>query len=94
MCFLPHVLLDFCTFYCTDNMEAAAGVNSNGRDRDSRSRGRKKSNSGGGGGSGGLYKNYQKSMAASDVRENGSRSRWGNVCYYRVVHQVVHYTFC
>ena len=52
-------------------MEAAgAGINSNGR-HSSRSRGRKKSNSGGGG----LYKNYQKSMAASDVRENGSRSR-------------------
>ena len=58
----------FFTFYCTDNMEAA-GTNSNGTD--SRSRGRKKSNSGGGG----LYKNYQKSTAASDVRENGSRSR-------------------
>ena len=47
----------------------AAGVNSNGRD--SRSRGRKKNNSGGGG----LYKNYQKSVAATDVGENGSRSR-------------------
>ena len=55
--------------FCADNMEAA-GINSNGR-HSSRSRGRKKSNSGGGG----LYKNYQKSMAASDMRENGSRSR-------------------
>ena len=47
----------------------AAGVNSNGRD--SRAGGGEKNNSGGGG----LYKNCQKSVAATDVRENGSRSR-------------------